>query len=81
MSPKSFTCRYANIFCATCHGELAALQPQTIRIGRPFCFGKSRRLIQMLKVAPMNTCFVLVALTFGKTFYDPSSMLQANSDG
>ena len=29
----------------------------------------------------MNICFVLVALTSVKTFYDPSSMLQANSDG
>ena len=29
-----FTWRYANIFCATCNGELAAVQRQTIKIGK-----------------------------------------------
>ena len=30
--------RYANIFCAVCHGELKAVEHQTIRIGEAKSF-------------------------------------------
>ena len=30
--------RYANIFCAACHGELKSLEHQTIRIGKAKSF-------------------------------------------
>ena len=81
-SLNSFTWRYANIFCATCNGELAAVQRQTIKIGKtddPSFFVPQTWLLA--KDAPTSICFVLVALTFVKTFFNLSSMFPANSVG
>ena len=33
--------RYANIFCAACHGELKSVEHQTIRIGKVEIFSLS----------------------------------------
>ena len=73
--------RYANIFCAACHGELKAVEHQTIRIGKAKSFPSRCSLNLISEVAPMNICCHLATWTCDKTSYNLSITFLENSAG